>query len=102
MAQKKKRTARAKPSTEPPEKKTGRPKRLEEWDKHTTILYKRQTAWLRRVTAEIMLKAGVEVKQAEIVRGILDAIVESGIDVTKATSEEDVKQMVLKKMRRTA
>jgi hypothetical protein len=79
---------------------SGRPPILDEsWTKVTVVLFDRQIVELDRIRLGIREKTGAAVKRAEIIRAMVDAVLESGIDLTRATNEIAIKHMVTTKLR---
>lgn len=76
----------------PPAKGPGRPPSHDEaWTKVTVVLFNRQIVFLDRLAANIRAKTGAAVSRAQLIRALIDAVTESDIDLTTATSEQDVK-----------
>jgi len=79
----------------------GRPAVHEEtWSKVTVVLFDRQIAFLDRLSTDIRLTTRSAMSSAELIRGMIDAVAESGIDLTKAGSEADLKATLAGKMTR--
>ena len=55
---------------------------------------------LTDLTHEIWHSSRTRISKSEIVRASLRAVLESGIDFNSATSEEEIAQLLLKKLRR--
>ena len=68
---------------------------LEEWSKVTVVLLNRQVVFLDRLAATIREQTGSTVKRAEILRALVDALAESGLDLSQATSESAIKAALL-------
>jgi hypothetical protein len=78
----------ARPATKGP----GRPPSHEEaWTKVTVVLFNRQIVFLDRLAANIRAKTGAAVSRAQLIRALIDAVTESDIDLTAATSEQELK-----------
>src|SRR5262245_31032001 len=98
-AQRKPRTKMGKSANEifsttarPPAKGPGRPPSHEEaWTKVTVVLFNRQIVFLDRLAANIRAKTGAAVSRAQLIRALIDAVTESDIDLTAATSEQELK-----------
>ncbi len=58
----------------------------EPWAKITVVLLDRHVAYLDRLAIEIRLKHGKAISRAEIIRGLIEAAFQSGIDLTQADS----------------
>ena len=75
----------------------GRPlMHTETYTKATVVLLNRQIVYLDRLSADIRATSGAVVKRAEIIRGLIDALAESGEDLSNLTSEGDVKERFLR------
>ena len=75
----------------------GRPlMHTENYTKATVVLLNRQIVYLDRLSADIRATSGAVVKRAEIIRGLIDALAESGEDLSNLTSEVDVKERFLR------
>jgi hypothetical protein len=92
----------AAPSLPPVRSKRGRgrpPVHDEAWTKVTVVLFDRQIAFLDGVAARIRRESGVPVSRAQVVRALVDATAEAGVDLTAAASEADMKAMMLERLR---
>jgi hypothetical protein len=96
-------------STDPPtgdgpvaaKRRPGRPPvHDEEWTKVTVVLFNRQIAFLDGMAAQIRLRNGAAISRAQLIRAFVDAIGETGIDVTAAQSEADVRAIVTSRLSR--
>lgn len=56
--------------------------------------------WIEDLTFLVWKESHIKISRSEIVRGILRGVKDSGADLTKITSEEELRDLVLKKMRR--
>ena len=63
----------------------------EQWAKVTVILLNRHIVYLDRLSADIRERTGRPIKRAELIRALIETLAESGVDVTSATSESEVK-----------
>lgn len=78
----------------------GRPKEhTEDWSKVTVVLFESQIRWLDRLSVDIRSNTRSPLSRAEIIRGVLSAVEESGIDLTKTGSEQAVKELILNLVR---
>ena len=78
-------------------KSIGRPSvHTEAYTKATVVLLNRQIVYLDRLSADIRDASGVVVKRAEIIRGLIDALSESGEDLRDVRSETDLKNRFLR------
>ncbi len=69
------------------------------WSKCTVVLLDAQIHWLDSLSSTIRLKTRASVSRAELLRGMIAACEASGIDLTQTTSEEDVKNILLGKLK---
>ena len=58
----------------------------EPWAKITVVLLDRHVAYLDRLAIDIRLKHGRAISRAEIIRGLIEAAAQSGIDLSQAES----------------
>ena len=79
----------------------GRPaKHTEDWSKITAVLFDRQVVYLDRLSADIRANTRATVTRAEILRGLIGFLEESKIDITGATSEEALTEILLGKVKK--
>ena len=76
------------------------PVHAEEWTKVTVVLLNRQIVSLDLLSADIRATNGVAIKRAEIIRALIDALTESGMDLTAATSEAELRETLLTHLRK--
>ena len=55
---------------------------------------------LDRLALDIRQNTGAVVKRAEIIRALIDAVAASDLDLTRATSEAAIKDVLVAKLRR--
>ena len=72
------------------------PMHAEAYTKATVVLLNRQIVYLDRLSADIRAASGAAIKRAEIIRGLIDALAESGEDLRDVRSEADVKERFLR------
>jgi hypothetical protein len=88
-----------------PEKKEvveprGRPKQLSDGAvKSTVTFYNSQIVWLDRLSADIRSSTMAIIDRGTLIRAILTAVEKSGIDLCAATSEEQVCDIILGKLK---
>jgi hypothetical protein len=58
----------------------------EPWAKITVVLLDRHVAYLDRLAIDIRLKHGKAISRAEIIRGLIEAAFQSGVDLSEAHS----------------
>jgi hypothetical protein len=80
-------------------RRRGRPPvHREAWSKVSVVLFDRQITHLDRLGAEIHASSGKTVNRAEIIRALIDGLIESGMDVTSAVSESDLRGKVTRRL----
>ena len=77
-----------------------RPSHAEQWTKVTVVLLDRQIVFLDRLASEIRAANGTSISRANIIRGLIDALAESDLDLTSSLSERDLVSTLKKRMRR--
>ncbi len=77
----------------------GRPREAEPWRKVTVVLKDRQILFLDRLALDIRAATGAAVARAEIIRALIDAVEAAKIDLTDATSEDEVRNIVLERLK---
>lgn len=90
------------PTHEKPEIKIrGRPvEHAESWSKTTVVLLDRQIHWLDRLSSEIRLKTRKAISRAEIIRAMVAAVEESGLDLSNISTESEIKAFLLRQFNR--
>lgn len=84
----------------PRERKKGRPPVHDEaWKKATVVLFKRQILYLDQLALDVRSTTGSSISRAEIIRALIDALVTSNVDLTKATSEAEMKAILAEKLK---
>jgi hypothetical protein len=77
-------------------KRRGRPQEhREEWTKVTVVLLEKQIHWLDRLALNIRYNTKQPISRAEIIRALISALDESGIDLTQRGTEQEVKTFIL-------
>jgi hypothetical protein len=71
----------------------------EEWTKVTVVLFNRQIAFLDGLAARIRALNGSAISRAQLIRALVDAVADAGIDLTGARSEAELKATVLRRLR---
>lgn len=59
------------------------------------MLLNRQVASLDQLSVNIRSKTGAAIRRAEIIRALVDGLLESGIDVTSVETEAELKNRLL-------
>lgn len=77
----------------------GRPQEHKEgWTKVTVVLLDKQIHWLDKLALDIRHNTKAAISRAEIIRSMISAMDECGIDLTKSKSEEELKALILTAM----
>ncbi len=66
----------------------------EPWTKVTVVLFNRQIVYLDRLASDIRAETGAAIKRAELIRALVDALAESDVDLTTASSEWELKDIL--------
>lgn len=56
--------------------------------------------WLEELSFSMWKESRKKISRSEIVRGILQGVKDSGVDLTKITGEDALRDLLLRKMRR--
>ena len=70
----------------------------ETWSKVSVVLFDRQIHDLDRLTKDMRAKHGKAMNRAEIIRALIDGLIESGMDVAGAGSEADLRARVARRL----
>jgi hypothetical protein len=70
------------------------PALLDQWSRVTMVLYDRQIIFLDRLITDIRASTGAIVKRTDIVRALIDGLIESEIDLTSVKDEGDLKRLI--------
>src|SRR3954451_4593442 len=80
----------------PAKSNRGRPiVHTEPWAKITVVLLDRHVAYLDRLAIDIRLKHGKAISRAEIIRGLIEAAFQSGIDLSQAESIDSLVDLLV-------
>src|SRR5882724_4028954 len=74
------------------------PVHSETWSKVSVVLFDRQILHLDRLTREIRTKSAKLLNRAEIIRALIDGLIDSGMDITSASSEGDLRARVARRL----
>ena len=74
------------------------PVHSETWSKVSVVLFDRQIHHLDRLATEIRVKTGKVLNRAEIIRALIDGLIESGMDIAGAASEADLRARVARRL----
>jgi len=72
------------------------PVHSETWSKVSVVLFDRQILHLDRVAAR--RKDGRSLNRAEIIRALIDGLIESGMDITAAATEAELRGRVARRL----
>jgi hypothetical protein len=67
----------------------------EPWAKITVVLLDRHVAYLDRLAIDIRLKHGKAISRAEIIRGLIEAAFQSGVDLSQAESTDGLVDLLI-------
>jgi len=82
-----------------PKASRGRPPvHQESWSKVSVVLFDRQIVHLDRLATDIRGRSGKVVNRAEIIRALIDGLIDSGMDVTSTGSESDLRARVARRL----
>jgi hypothetical protein len=70
----------------------------EAWSKVSVVLFDRQIAHLDAHHSARQGRKGKALNRAEIIRALIDALIESGMDISSATSEADLRARVARRL----
>src|SRR5262245_36755434 len=85
----------------PPKTKTGPgrpPVHAEAWSKVSVVLFDRQVLQLARLATNARGKNGKILNRAEIIRALIDGLIDSGMDITSTSSEADLRARVARRL----
>jgi len=74
------------------------PVHSETWSKVSVVLFDRQIHHLDRLSIDIRDKTGKVLNRAEIIRALIDGLIDSGMDITAAASEADLRGRVARRL----
>ncbi len=95
----KQRTSQRAARARSPRKGRGRPPvHQETWSKVSVVLFDRQIVHLDRLAADIRGKSGRVLNRAELIRALIDGFIDSGMDITAAASEADLRGRVARRL----
>jgi hypothetical protein len=70
----------------------------ETWSKVSVVLFDRQIVHLDRLAIDIRGKKGKPFNRAEIIRALIDGLIDSGLDITSTESEADLRARVARRL----
>jgi len=62
------------------------------------VLFDRQISQLDRLVSDIRGKSGKVLNRAEIIRALIDGLIDSGMDITGTASEADLRARVARRL----
>ena len=62
------------------------------------MLFERQIVHLDRLTTDVRRKSGKTMTRAELIRGLIDGIINSGMDVTAHSSEATLREHIAQRL----
>src|SRR5213595_3568433 len=74
------------------------PVHQETWSKVSVVLFDRQIVHLDRLATDIRGRSGKVLNRAEIIRALIDGLIDSGMDVTGTGSEADLRGRVARRL----
>jgi hypothetical protein len=74
------------------------PVHQETWSKVSVVLFDRQIVHLDRLATDIRGKSGKVINRAEIIRALIDGLIDSGIDITGSATEADLRAGVARRL----
>jgi hypothetical protein len=74
------------------------PVHQETWSKVSVVLFDRQILHLDRLATDIRGKSGKVMNRAEIIRALIDGMIDSGMDITGSASEADLRARVARRL----
>ena len=74
------------------------PVHQETWSKVSVVLFDRQISQLDRLATHVRTKNGRVLNRAEIIRALIDGLIDSGMDITSTGSEADLRAKVARRL----
>jgi len=74
------------------------PVHQESWSKVSVVLFDRQIVHLDRLATDIRGRSGKVLNRAEIIRALIDGLIDSCLDVTGTGSEADLRARVARRL----
>ena len=74
------------------------PVHQETWSKVSVVLFDRQILHLDRLSTDIRSTSGKVLNRAEIIRALIDGLIDSGMDITGSGSEGDLRARVARRL----
>jgi hypothetical protein len=70
----------------------------ETWSKVSVVLFDRQILHLDRLATQVRVKGGKLLNRAEIIRALIDGLIDSGMDISGTISEKDLRGRVARRL----
>ena len=92
----------APPTARPADKRgPGRPPvHAEAWTKVTVVLFDRQIEFLDSLGRSIRGRTGAVLSRAQLIRALVDAVADAGLDLSSTRSESDLKASLVSRLGR--
>ncbi|HEY2904606.1 MAG TPA: hypothetical protein VGJ29_01820 [Vicinamibacterales bacterium] len=74
------------------------PVHSESWSKVSVVLFDRQIVHLDRLATDIRGKSGKVLNRAEIIRALIDGLIDSRMDITATGSEADLRARIARRL----
>ena len=74
------------------------PVHQETWSKVSVVLFDRQILHLDRLTTSLRAKGSKPFNRAEIIRALIDGLLDSGMDIAGTGSEADLRAKVARRL----
>jgi hypothetical protein len=74
------------------------PVHAETWSKVSVVLFDRQILHLDRLASDTRAGAGRTLNRAEVIRALIDGLIDSGMDITSSPSEADLRARVARRL----
>src|SRR5438309_7663149 len=94
----KRRTPAANGRSKPKASRGRPPVHQETWSKVSVVLFDRQIVHLDRLATDIRGRSGRPFNRAEIIRSLIDGLIDSGMDITGTVSEADLRARVARRL----
>jgi hypothetical protein len=94
-------SARKTAAAKPRKRRLGRgrpPVHSETWSKVSVVLFDRQILHLDRLATDIRGKSGKVLNRAEIIRALIDGLIDSRMDITGTGSEADLRARIARRL----
>ena len=70
----------------------------ETWSKVSVVLFDRQIVHLDRLVTDIRGRSGTVINRAELIRALIDGLIDSGMDIKDTGSEADLRARVARRL----